>query len=67
MIRRRSDNPSGPRRQQGSAVVEYAIITFFVVVVLITQDNVIAQVMQAIKDMYEAFSFAISMTFPTPD
>lgn len=56
-----------PGRQRGSALIEYSIVTFLVVVVLISQDNVVAQLMQAIKDLYGAFSFALSMTFPVPD
>jgi|GEM_PF-2738568 len=54
----------GPRGQRGSALIEYTLIAFLLVVVLVSQGNAIAQLMQAIKDLYEAFSYAISMTFP---
>lgn len=56
-----------PGRQRGSALIEYSIIAFLVVVVLISQDNVVARLMQAIRDLYGAFSFALSMTFPVPE
>lgn len=56
-----------PGHQRGSALIEYSIIAFLVVVVLISQENVVAQLMQAIRDLYGAFSFALSMTFPVPE
>ncbi|QDH71594.1 hypothetical protein [Marilutibacter alkalisoli] len=62
---KRKQLPKGPRRQRGSAIVEYSIITMLVIVVLVANDNVVGQLMQAIKGMYEAFSYALSMTFPT--
>ncbi|MBB1061990.1 hypothetical protein [Marilutibacter spongiae] len=66
-VRRRPVVPATPMRVRGSAVIEYSIITFFVVVVLIANPNVVSQLMQAMKDVYEAFSYALSMTYPTPD
>lgn len=64
MKRARSARPTGPRRQRGSAVIEYTVITFLAIVVLITQDNQVARLLEAIKELYEAFSFAISITIP---
>lgn len=61
---RRKRQPRAPTRQQGSAIIEYSIIALLVVVVLIANDNVVGQLMQAIKDLYAAFSYALSMTFP---
>ncbi|MGQ4660761.1 hypothetical protein [Lysobacter sp. F6437] len=58
---------SGVAGQRGSAIIEYSIVTFLAVIVLISQENQIAQLMDAIKEVYESFSFALSMTFPTPD
>lgn len=52
------------RRQRGSAVVEYTIITLLVVVVLIADTNVIAMVIDAVKQLYGAFTFALSITTP---
>lgn len=63
----KSNPVAGPQGQRGSAIIEYSIITFLAVIVLISQENQIARIMEAIKDLYEAFSFSLSMTFPTPD
>lgn len=64
---RRNGGFSGTGGQRGSATIEYSIVTFLAVIVLISQENQIAQLMDAIKEVYESFSFALSMTFPTPD
>lgn len=55
-----------PRRLQGgSAVVEYAIVAFLAVIVLVgTDENVVQMVMDAIRTMYRAFTSALSMTYP---
>lgn len=54
------------RRQRGSALIEYSVVAFLVVVVLISQDNVVAQLMGAIQEVWRAFSYALSMTYPVP-
>ncbi|GAB3339081.1 hypothetical protein [Marilutibacter aestuarii] len=63
---RRGAAPATASKQRGSAIIEYSIIALLIVVVLIADENVIAQLMQAIKDLYGAFSHALSMTFPSP-
>lgn len=64
---RRNGGFAGAGGQRGSAIIEYSIVTFLAIIVLISQENQIAQLMDAIKEVYESFSFALSMTFPTPD
>lgn len=64
---RRNGGFPGAGGQRGSAIIEYSIVTFLAIIVLISQENQIAQLMDAIKEVYESFSFALSMTFPTPD
>lgn len=54
------------RGARGSAAIEFSIITFLVVVVLIAEPNVITLLLDAIKQVYGAFTSALSMTFPTP-
>lgn len=56
---------SRPRYQHGNALVEYSIITFLAIIVLISQENQVAALMDAIKDLYRAFTYSLSMTFPT--
>lgn len=55
-----------PRRlQRGSALVEYSIIAFLAVIVLVgTDENVVQMVMEAIRTIYLAFTNALSMTYP---
>lgn len=57
---------SVPRRlQRGSAVVEYSIVAFLAVTVLVGVDeNVVQMVMEAVRTMYLAFTNALSMTYP---
>lgn len=51
--------------QAGSATVEYAIVAFLAVIVLVGSDeNVVRMVMEAIRTMYRAFTSALSMTYP---
>jgi len=56
-----------PRRsQRGGATIEFSIITFLAVVVLLAEPDVVTMLMDAIKQVYGAFTSALSMTFPTP-
>lgn len=54
------------RHQAGVAMMEYVLITLFIIVVLIASPNVIEEIINAIKDVYRAFVYAIGMTYPTP-
>ena len=66
--RRASRRTRGPLLQRGSAVIEYSLIASLGILVLVAMgDNVILEVINAVKEMYQAFTSAISMTYPTPD
>lgn len=55
-------------RQSGSAVIEYSIITLLAIVILLSaEENVVAMVMDALREIYRAFTHALSITYPTPD
>lgn len=47
-------------------MVEYALISALVVIVLVSGPSVITQILEAIRQVYEAFTFAIGLTYPTP-
>jgi Flp pilus assembly pilin Flp len=49
-----------PARQYGAATVEYCVVAALVAIVLIAQPNVIAQLLQALRDAYASFTFALS-------
>ena len=48
------------RRQRGQATIEYSIVLILLVIVLIAQPSVITELLNAMKDAYEAFIYAIS-------
>lgn len=53
------------RLQRGSAVIEYTLVAFLAVLVLVgTDQDVVKMVMEAIRTIYRAFTSALSMTFP---
>lgn len=53
------------RLQRGSAIVEYTIVAFLAVLVLVgTDGDVVKMVMDAIRTIYLAFTSALSMTYP---
>jgi Flp pilus assembly pilin Flp len=58
--------PSVPRRLRGQASVEYTMVLILVVLVLIAEQNgesgPVTEVVAAIKDVFSAFSYAISLT-----
>lgn len=51
------------RRQRGAATVEYVIVALFIVIVLIGNPNVIAQLAQAMRDAYASFVYALSASW----
>lgn len=51
---------SRTRRQRGQATIEYSIVLILLVIVLIAQPSVITELLNAMKDAYEAFIYAIS-------
>lgn len=48
-------------------MAEYTIVLLLLVVVLIASPDVITQIIDALKDLYEAFTVAIGQTYPTPE
>lgn len=52
-----------PARQRGQALIEYTLVTFLVVVVLIANPNVITEIVDAIRSVYQAFTSAISVSY----
>ncbi|MCF7223600.1 hypothetical protein [Marilutibacter chinensis] len=64
---RRSHHPRPARGQRGNAIVEYTLITGLAVLVLVSNPNVVAETLNAIKSMYEAFAYSLSTTFPLPN
>lgn len=65
-MKRTNRLPVRPQSQRGSAMVEYALISALVVIVLLSGPSVITQILEAIRQVYEAFTFAIGLTYPTP-
>ena len=59
--RRRSARPL--RKQRGSATAEYAIVAMLVLIVLMSNDNVIRQLATAIRDAYASFAYALSVSW----
>lgn len=64
MQQRHTRRAAAARAQRGSAVIEYSIVTFLAVAVVVAQPNVVADLMDAIHKVYQAFTHAISLTFP---
>lgn len=52
----------GKHRQQGQAVVEYTIVLMLAVIVLLARPDVIKDLLNAIKSVYEAFVYTISLS-----
>lgn len=55
------------RNQHGSALIEYTVVTGLAVLVLLSNPNVVAETIAAIKSVYEAFAYSLSTTFPLPN
>lgn len=53
-----------PRRlQRGGAHTEYMIVAMLVVLVLIADDNVIKQLVDAVRKAYSTFVYALSVSW----
>lgn len=56
--------PSNARAlQRGQGLIEYSVVTLLVVVVLIVRPNVILELVESVRKAYEAFTFAISLSW----
>jgi Flp pilus assembly pilin Flp len=56
--------PSRPQAQRGQAAVEYAVVlalTTIVLIVAVVDPSVIDQLLDAIKNFFKAFSWAMSV------
>jgi len=52
------------RRQRGSALVEYTVVVLFLVIVLVATDgNVIHELVEAVRDAYASFVYALSISW----
>lgn len=49
------------RRQKGAATIEYAVVTALAVLVLVANPSVIVELIQAIREAYASFVYAISL------
>ncbi len=57
----------GKRSQTGQATIEYTIVLMLAVVVLLARPDVITQIVDALKEAYAAFVFALSFSsIPSP-
>lgn len=52
-----------PARQRGAATVEYCIAAGLAVLVLVARPSVIEQLLQALRDAYASFTYALSLGF----
>ena len=65
-LRRFHRSPSRGQ-QRGGALIEYTIVTGLAVLVLVANPNVVAETLNEIKSVYEAFAYSLSTTFPLPN
>lgn len=57
----------GKRSQAGQATIEYTIVLMLAVLVLLARPDVITQIVDALKEAYAAFVFALSFSsIPSP-
>jgi len=55
-------------RQRGQAMVEYTVVVAFGILVLITGDDVMTYLRDVIRDNYDGYSFAVSLSeYPDTD
>lgn len=50
------------RGQRGAAMTEYVVVTALVATVLLANPGVVQELVDALKRMYEAFTYALSRT-----
>ena len=51
------------RRQSGAAHVEYIVVTTLLVLVLLSNPNVIQQLVEALRKAYASFTYALSVSW----
>ncbi|MBO9873421.1 MULTISPECIES: hypothetical protein [Xanthomonas] len=50
------------RRQRGQSTIEYTVVVMALVIVLIAKPDLITEVVTALKELYSAFVYAISVS-----
>lgn len=58
-MKRNGDN-APPRPQRGQASIEYVVVVIAVVIILIAKPDVITDIVDALKEAYAAFIYALS-------
>lgn len=58
----RATAPAPSQQQRGAAMVEYLIATSLVALALIGNPGVVQKLIEAIRKLYQAFTYAISLT-----
>lgn len=56
----------GSAGQQGVTTIEYVVVTVIFLLALVKAPDVIPELMEAIRKMYQAFTFAVSTSYPSP-
>lgn len=57
---KRSSGSAPACRQRGQASIEYIVVVIAVVIILIAKPDVITDIVNALKDAYAAFVYALS-------
>lgn len=52
-----------PHAQRGGALVEYVIVVLALLLVLVANPNVIQQLLQALREAYTSFVYALSVSW----
>ena len=56
----------GRGTQRGAATIEYAVVTALFLIALLAPTNTFSDLMDAIKQVYLAFTYSLSVSYPPP-
>ena len=56
----------GSARQRGVTTIEYVVVTAIFLLALVAAPDVVPELMEAIKKLFQAFTYVISVSYPTP-
>ncbi|MGO3128024.1 MAG: hypothetical protein ACTIJY_08125 [Luteimonas sp.] len=56
----------GRGTQKGAATIEYTIVTALFVIALLAPTNTFSDLMDAIKQVFQAFTYTLSVSYPAP-
>lgn len=62
-VLRRRGRRTTPHAQRGGALVEYVIVVLALLLVLVANPNVIQQLLQALREAYTSFVYALSVSW----